>query len=145
MTEKKVNLNRNQVIALLNNERKKVEDLNVQVNQSRQHLNEIIGASETLKHLKNVKANEEAMMSIGAGTFINCTLKDNLKVKQLYPGDIVIEITLDKAVTDLDKRKESIEKQIKMLREQLDKTYQNYSNMEQVLKLGDNKTREEAK
>ena len=84
-------------------------------------LNDVILASTTLKGLKEVEGDGEALVPVGGGSFIRVKLTEVDKAIVGVGAGVCIEKGLDEAIHDFRGRQGDIERMIASLQEQLSK------------------------
>lgn len=84
-------------------------------------LNDVMLASTTLKGLKEVEGDGEALVPVGGGSFIRVKLMEVDKAIVGVGAGVCIEKGLDEAIHDFRGRQGDIERMIASLQEQLSK------------------------
>lgn len=84
-------------------------------------LNDVMLASTTLKGLKEVEGDGEALVPVGGGSFIRVKLTEVDKAIVGVGAGVCIEKGLDEAIHDFRGRQGDIERMIASLQEQLSK------------------------
>ncbi|MDO8538579.1 MAG: prefoldin subunit alpha [archaeon] len=109
-----VSMSGEQVMNFYKNEREKlkiIQNRNMSLNNL---LNETLLTMDSLNEIKKTQKNEKILVPLGAGVFADATLIENEKVKISLGGNVMIDAQIEKALDDLGKRKEELEKDIEM-------------------------------
>jgi prefoldin alpha subunit len=96
----------------------------IKVNQSRLDiieaaLNDILMASNTLEGVKNQQKGAEALIPVGAGSFIRAELSDVEKIIMGVGAGVCVERTVDNSLNELKSRFAELEKVRVSLQQQL--------------------------
>ncbi|MFH1663316.1 MAG: hypothetical protein ABH986_00625 [archaeon] len=124
--EKSVVLSGNQIMTAFAQEKMRLEETNRGINSVQAILEEILFAKESLNAIKKTKKGEKAMVSLGAGVYLDVLVDKSTKVKSSRAGGVIIEKETSAAIEEIEQReKETIEKL-----EQLEKVQRaSYANL----------------
>jgi prefoldin alpha subunit len=87
-------------------------------------IREHVKAKETMEGIKDMKADTETLIPIGAGSYIFANVGESEKAIVGIGADVLVETTIDDAISKIDDRTSEIEEAMKSLTEK----YQEVAN-----------------
>jgi prefoldin alpha subunit len=103
-------------LTLIEYYKQQLESIDMQLQYLQATIAEYQRAKMTVEQLTNIDENSELLIPVGAGTFVNGSLKNASKVLIGIGAGLVVEKNIDEAMTKLDERvKRLAENQEKML------------------------------
>ena len=130
MAEKEeIKLTGRQVLRAYELEKEKLRDIQDRKQQLQQLLSETVGAEQGLKEIQNAGKNRQMLVSLGAGIYAEAKLESNTDVKTGLGNGIVLKTSIVKALEELGKRKEGIQKDIEFTHKDEEVTMQNLNNL----------------
>lgn len=108
MSEKKVTLSPQQLLALYQNQRALMDSLVQQEQLLQDALQEVIGAETALKEIDALDKSIKSLVSLGSGVFVEAEITSK-KVKSEIGGGVVQSLPIKKALKQLEeKRKKAV-------------------------------------
>ena len=95
--------------------KQQLESIEMQLQYLQSTLVEYQRAKMTVEHLSAVDDNSDILLPIGAGTFVNASLKNASNVLIGVGAGIVIEKTVDEALGKLDERMQRIQENLEKM------------------------------
>lgn len=99
----------------------RAEALRQQISALSRSLSELSLTVDTLKSLKTVEPEKEVMVSIGSGCFVHAKLKGDGKVVYSLGAGVLIEKTIDEAISSLEERVKELQEILQKTRDELEK------------------------
>ncbi len=131
--KKTVQLTQNEVLALLQEEQRKLEALEKEFMQYRYAFEETMKARESLNAIQKAKANESIMIPLGAGVLVSATIADKESVQTTIAGGVLKRDSIPNALAKLENRKKEAEEQMNRLQKQLEEASANVQNLSMVI------------
>ena len=122
-----------QIAALYQGERAKFENIDARIRSVQNALFEIIAAISAIKEIKDLKNETDILIPLGSGIHISTKIAPGQKIKMSLAGNVVLDVSAEKAIADLEKRKGETEKYLNALRNDATNIASNISNLERVL------------
>jgi len=101
-------------------------------------LNEVIIASSTLEGAKGVQKGSQALIPVGAGSFLRAELTDVEKVIMGVGANVCIEKSIEESINELKNRRAELEKVKASIQQQLEQTMlkleEERENLEELIK-----------
>ncbi len=138
---KEVRLTGEQVFGFLQNERTKLDSLRRKRTLLQNSLQEIGFAIESLKEIKEMKKNDNILVALGAGIYLNGLIEENKKVKRNLPGNVVIELSSEDAVKKLEKEKNDLRKELEKIVKEEESVLINVNNLSRAIRLAEKEAR----
>lgn len=134
MNEKnRIELSPQQAVALLQNERAKMQAIQEELFRVRASLEDGLQAKAALQAVKKAKPNESILIPLGAGVLLHGALADNQNVQVTLGGGVLKKDSIPEAIEKLDNRQREAEQQLAQLQKQFDETNANVENLSQML------------
>ena len=144
MTEQKtVKLNGQQIIEGLRQEKARLESIQRSIASVNSLYQEIFYAKDSLKALKKTKKGEKAMISLGAGMFLDIKIDETAKVKKSLAGNILIGSKIDVSLKELEERDKEIQEKLEELHKQQQVIYANMNALTQIVAKAENARRQQ--
>lgn len=86
-----------------------------------EQLVELLGVTQALKDLKNVKLGTETLMSIAPGMFVKAELKENKELLVNVGAGVTVKKSVDEAMQMLESRMNELKKQRQSFLQELEK------------------------
>jgi prefoldin alpha subunit len=102
-------------LTLLEYYKQQLESIDVQLQYLQSTLTDYQRAKLTVDQLNGADENAEVLIPVGAGTFVNGTLKNASNVLIGVGAGIVVEKTIDEAVQKLDERMKRIQENLEKM------------------------------
>ncbi len=132
--KKAIELNAEQLMEAYRNEQSRFAFLQRRQLELQRAIQEIMAAIDTINELKKGKSEENILVSLGAGTYIEAKVANVKKVKTGLAGNILIEETLEKTEKKLLEERKKVEKSLIELREGMRKVAENVKGFEKVFR-----------
>jgi len=130
MTEKKqVKLTGQQVLQAYGAEQAKLQVVQQRRQSLQQLMGETIAGEQSLKEVEKSSKDQKIMVSLGAGVYAEAKLESNKNVKTGLGGGVLINTTVEKALKELAKRKEEIQKDLDAVQQEETVVLQNLNNL----------------
>lgn len=130
MAEKKeVRLTGQQVLQAYQMEQTKLQTIEERKQQLQQLMSETMGAEQTIQEVQKAAKNEKIMISLGAGIYAEAKLESSKEVKTGLGGNVLMSTTTEKALKELARRKEEIQKDINAVQQEETLVLQNLNNL----------------
>ncbi len=133
MAEKTVNLNGKQIVDAITQEKKRLEHVQRSINSVENLLQEIFFAKESVKAIQKAKKGEKAIITLGAGIFLDMKVDENTKVKRSVAGNILIENKTEKALEELEKQEKEVREKLETLNKQQQSIYANMNTLSRII------------
>ena len=132
MAEQELKLSVNQVVGMAENERRKIAELESNMNAVRNMLRD---TDNTVTSLDEIKENEgkELFIALGAGVYAKAEVKDSKKFLATLPAGVVLNKSMTETNKMLEDRKTSLKKDAEEISKALQSAVQNLRNLEGVL------------
>lgn len=140
--KKEVSLSGEQVMHFYNNEREKLKIIQNRQGSLQNLMNETLLTIEALNELKKAQKNEKILVPLGAGVFADATLNETQKVKISLGGNVILDAGIERALGDLDKRKNELEKDLQMTMKEESQTINQINALGNVISQARNAVRE---
>jgi len=128
-----IKLSTQQVLQMFQGEQTKLEIIQRNRITLQNLIREQLLAIDSLNAVQNTKENEQIIVPLGAGVFLDASLKNNKEVQASITGDVIVKESIPKVINKIEARKkETIEKDMELAREQ-ERIIQNLKNMERIL------------
>ncbi len=96
-------------------------------------LNEVTAAHATLEGLKNLQEGDEALIPVGAGSYLRMKIADSKKLVMGIGAGAAIEKDVEGSAVELKDRLQELEKARTSLEQQLDQTVGRYQQDREAL------------
>lgn len=133
MAEKTIKLTGQQIVESLNQEKSRLEAVQRGIASVQGILQEVFFAKESIKAVQKTKKGENAMVTLGAGIFLDVKIDETTKVKSTIAGNILIESDLDKALEELEKREKEVQEKLQELDKQQQRIYANINTLGRIV------------
>src|SRR3989338_5230553 len=140
-----IQITHEQIAALYQSERAKFENIDARIRSVQNALFEINAAISALKEFKELKSETEILVPIGSGTHISTKISPAQKIKMGLAGNVVLDVSAEKAIADLGKRKEDTEKYLIALRNDAANIASNISGLERAIMAAQQQRQQQAK
>ncbi len=111
-----IRITQEQIAALYQSERAKFENIDARIRSVQNALFEINAAISAVGELKDLKNETDILLPLGSGIHISAKIAPAQKIKMSLAGNVVLDISAEKAIADLGKHKEDTEKYLIALR-----------------------------
>ncbi len=128
-----IRISPDQLLSLYQNQRSAMDSILQRERAMRATIEEITGAEEALKEIRDMGKGVNSLFLLGSGVFIEARL-DKSKVKSEVGGGIVKEVSIKEALAQLSKKKKNAEKSLSMLLSKKRELAMGLSRMEAMLK-----------
>jgi prefoldin alpha subunit len=132
-----IKLTGQEVIGFLQTERQKLSDLRRRRVLLQNSLQEIAYSLESLKEMKEMKKNDNLMVSLGAGIYLNALVDESKKVKRNLPGNVVVELSAEDAIKKLEKERNELKKELEKTAQEEESTLINVSNLNRAIRMAE--------
>jgi prefoldin alpha subunit len=144
--QKTITLSGKQIVTALQQERIKLEAIQRTIASVQSLLQEIFFAKESLIAVKNArKEDNKAMVSLGAGVYLDVKINETTKVKTSLSGGVVVNSDIEKAIKDLEEREKETQKKLEELNKQQASVYANMNTLTQIITKAQKARQEESK
>ena len=131
--EKEIKLTSQQVEQMYAGERQKLQELQERMQAIQNAVMEAQGAIDSIKALQENKQ-ENIMVPLGAGNFIEAKPEELKKVKTSIGPNIIIEKTPEETLKVLEKQIQDAKKQAESLSAETQQTAQNIAGLENIMR-----------
>ncbi len=128
-----IQITHEQIAALYQSERAKFENIDARIRSVQNALFEINAAISAIKEIKDLKNETDILVPLGSGIHTSTKIAPGQKIKMSLAGNVVLDVSAEKAIADLNKRKEDTEKYLNALRNDAANIASNLSNLERVI------------
>ena len=129
MVKKEVNLTPQQVNALIERERIRLEAIRRNQSLVQQALLEMAGTLDSLKAIKASEKGEKILVSLGSGVFTQASIENNETVKNALAGDIMLDKSIDESIKLIEERRDKLQDEAKTLAMEEGRILQNISEL----------------
>jgi prefoldin alpha subunit len=141
--QKTIKLTGDQIIGALKQEKARMESIQRAIVSVDNLLQEIFFAKDSLKAVKNTKKGEKAMISLGAGIFLDIKIDENTKVKKSLAGNVLINSQIEKTINELEEREKEAQEKLEELNKQQQAIYANMNTLTQIVTTAEKARREQ--
>ena len=131
--EKKVTLSVQELIQIYEQQKSQLNSFELLKRNINSSIIESLTALEALKEIKNSKKDNELLVSIGAGAFLNTKIESIKKIKLLIGTNTVKEFPLTNVKKKIEEKKALLEKELKKLLKEEGKLLQSIQGLEKML------------
>lgn len=110
--EKKVSLTKEQVLEAFRQSEAELNAIQQRMQMVQGMARETIDTIETLNGLDKAEKSGKIMVHLGSGIYADASIDAGKKVKVSIAGNVLLDSDAKKAIEDLQKRKENIEKEL---------------------------------
>ena len=132
MPKKVVEMNLQQVQALIERERIRLDIIQNNYAMLQQRLAELNAAIDSLNAVKNAKKEEKILVSLGAGIFLDAKVSDNKNARKLLANTLLIK-SIPSLIKDLQDAKDEINRNIKRLSEDRQRAMHNITQLTNLI------------
>ncbi|MEW6294681.1 MAG: hypothetical protein AB1467_00070 [Candidatus Diapherotrites archaeon] len=130
---KQVKLSGEQIVALFQEEKAKLDSISMQINSVQTALTEVLFAEESLKELSKEGFEGPILVNLGSGVFIEGAVSNAKKLKKSLPGNVVLDVSPEEVSEELKKRKENAQKTLELLLRDRERIYSNLNNLSRII------------
>lgn len=130
--EQKVSLTREQVIAAYQQNEAQLNALQQRSAIAQELLRESENAKESLNDLKN-SSNAKILVSLGSGVYIDAIIESGKTVKTAIGSNVMIDSSNEKAIAFLEKRIETLKKDLEALNIEQQKVVNMLNSLGQII------------
>ncbi|MBU2475892.1 hypothetical protein KKG83_00305 [Candidatus Micrarchaeota archaeon] len=141
--QKTVKLTGDQIMGALRQEKTRMESIQRAIVSVDNLLQEIFFAKDSLKAVKNTKKGEKAMISLGAGVFLDIKIDENTKVKKSLAGNVLINSQIEKTISELEEREKEAQEKLEEFNKQQQAIYANMNTLTQIITKAEKARREQ--
>jgi len=131
--EKQIKLTGDQIVALFQEEKTKLDSIVMQANSVQAALTEVLFAEESVKELKKEDFDGSILINLGSGIFVEGNIADAKKLKKNLPGNLVLDVSPEDIADELKKRKENAQKTLELLLKEQERIYSNLNNLSRII------------
>lgn len=128
-----IQITHEQIAALYQSERAKFDNIDARIRSVQNALFEMNAAISAIKEIGDLKNETEVLVPLGSGAHISAGISPAQKIKMSLAGNVVMDVTSEKAVADLNKRREDTEKYLIALRNDAAGIASNISSLERAI------------
>ena len=140
-----IQITHEQIAALYQSERAKFENIDARIRSVQNALFEINAAISAINEIKDLKNEADILIPLGSGIHINTKIAPAQKMKMSLAGNVVLDVSAEKAIADLGKRKEDTEKYLIALRNDAANIAGNISSLERAIMAAQQQRQQQAK
>ena len=131
--QKQITLTGEQILALFQEEKAKLEAITRQLNSVQAVLTEVLLAEESVKELVKENFGGSILVNLGSGIFVEANIADAKKLKKSLAGSVALEAQPEEVLEELKKRKENAQKTLELFLRDQEKIYTNLNNLSRVI------------
>ncbi|MBI2529840.1 MAG: hypothetical protein HYW05_01735 [Candidatus Diapherotrites archaeon] len=140
-----IQITHEQIAALYQSERVKFENIDARIRSVQNALFEINAAISALEEFRELKSETEVLVPLGSGVHINTRISPQQKIKMSLAGNVVLDVSAEKAIADLGKRREDTEKYLIALRNDAAGIASNISSLERAIMAAQQQRQQQSK
>ncbi|PIN85255.1 MAG: prefoldin subunit alpha [Candidatus Diapherotrites archaeon CG11_big_fil_rev_8_21_14_0_20_37_9] len=134
--EKKATLTGPQLMQLLTQEERKLEDINSRINAFQNYKSELIGAKDTLKEIEKNKEGDKILVNIGAGVYLEAKIEDSSKAIAAIAGNVFNAKSGKELQKLIDNKLANMDKSLNAIGEEQQKTLSRINQLNSILEAG---------
>lgn len=140
--KKEIKVTGQQLLDTYRGDQVKLEGMQRRWQGLQQALMEMTAARDAVQEIAKTKEGENAMISLGAGVFVEAKIANPKNVKNSLAGNILIDEGSEKAVAGLEKEIEKIKKDLTQTQGEMQKLQENMQGISEILRQGQRATQE---
>jgi len=131
--QKTVKLTGDQIMNAFGQEKARLESLQRRMASLQALHQEIFFAIDSLKAIKKTKKGEQAMITLGAGIFLDVKIDENTKAKKSLAGNVLVGTKINEIIEELDLRETETSNKIEEMNKQQQAIYANLNSLSQII------------